>query len=179
MSVDYYISRYETSSYACYTYHSNIFYVDIDILSQILFPGLLHELHINSSNKNIYQNIQTSPSKYKLPSYINADRLIENLRTIIGSTLIFVVTWLTENSPVLLNLVYNDYETFFISILSYIITNEKNQSVINLAFSLKQDIINISCYLGSYHSYFPNNIIKTQTVIQTLLLFYLYNNLIQ
>jgi hypothetical protein len=172
-----YISRFETETYSFYTYKNETLYLDANLMSKILFPGLLHELKSYSSNHEFFRELQTAPSKYILPSYIDPTKLTEQLRSIIGSTLIFVFVWSKENTPNSINSQYKDYFTFFISILTNIINKESNESVKNLAINLKQEIKKISPYIGTYNGYFPNNFFKTNTLLHSLLLFYLYINL--
>ena len=174
------ISRYESLLYSVYFYKEEAFYLDDNILSDIIFPGLLHELKLHLSEYGILTSVMTSPSKYVLPSFINPLKLYEQIRSIIGSSLVFIHTWIKENKKYeILDESYDNYYNFFDKVLLYIIVNENNPSVIKLVVSLKDDIKMISSYLGVYNGHFSNNFIKTNTLLQTLLITYLYTKLVQ
>ncbi|CAH6419029.1 Hypothetical protein HVR_LOCUS217 [uncultured virus] len=136
----------------------------------MIFPGLFHELKTQSKYPEMFYDIKSSPSRYELPSYINADKLIEEIRSSVASALVFIHTWILENSHLdacknLLEKQYLDYASFFEEILSFIISVEVNSNVRDLAYDLRSSIKKISQHLGSYHGSMKEIVFRTYDIL--------------
>ena len=173
-----YISRLDSIRGTFHIYHSNTIIFDNRQLSELIIPGLLHELKVKSKYPEMFENVITAPSLYQLPSYIIADKLTDELRSTLARTLLFVHTWTFENSNLHNNTLiaspYDTYEDFFNETLKFIINNEHNSRIRNIAIDLKQSIRQISPYLGVYHGNLEHIIHDTNDIIPVLSIMCLY-----
>lgn len=171
-----YISRFITSSAVYHLYHDNIILFNGEDLFDVVFPGLFHELRIKSKYPQMFDNIASAPSRYKLPSYIDADKLIEEIITSVANSLIFIHTWIRENTLLkeltdkLLQSQYPTYEVFFEQLLSFIIGIESDNNIKDLACDFRTSIRKISQYLGPYHGHKGMNVYKTHDIVMAAVL---------
>jgi len=180
-----YISHFTTNYGVYHTYHSNIIIFTGNELSKLIFPGLLYELKTHTKWPEIFDGVISSPSQYKLPSYLFVDKLIEELRNTLAEALIFIHTWINEHpsdeSNGLINAVYDTYEDFFIKLLSFIIMKEPTQIITEIAIDLKYSIKRLKEYLGPYHGNLKYSIYKIQDVTSAVILLfyfmYLFTNI--
>lgn len=169
-------------------YHSNIILFGIQELSYFIFPGLFNELKIRSKNPDLFNNIISTPSHYKLPSYIKADKLSKKLCKNLSNSLLFIHTWAQENKykfPNVQNIIeqpYATYKYFFKTMFSFIIDKELDSSISNLASCLRKKLKTLYPYLGNFYGKFEYMILNTKDVIIFLIFLsyttYLYNRII-
>jgi hypothetical protein len=168
-----YISRFHTNYGVYHIYHSNMILFGGRELSELIFPGLFHELKTHCKYSEMFDEAISSPSCYKLPDYISPDKLIEELRSTLANTLVFIHTWCNENSTPtitsLLNSKYEIYEQFFDAILSFILVNELQQPIKDLAYDLKNSVKKIYSYLGPYHTNLKQCVYNTHQIIMALI----------
>jgi len=171
-----YISRFDTITGSCHIYHDNIILFSSHELSQMIFSGLLHELRTHTKHPQMFSNICSAPSKYKLPTHIDADKLIDEIRTNLASCLIFIHTWISERLILnegdlsmkcehLLNCRFDTYESFFDSAFSLIIGAEKEVNIKDVACSLRSSVGRIYRYLGIFNGNMAESVYKTENVI--------------
>jgi hypothetical protein len=156
-------------------YHSHIILFSAQQLSEILFPGLFHELRTQTKWPKMFENTISTPSLYTLPSYISADKLIHELRTTLASSLVFIHSWFQEHSFYLsvLDHKYSTYEDFFNITLSLIIGMEDEDHIREIACDLKQSVKRVNSYLGTYHGNLGHVVHSNQDVINALIVIYL------
>jgi hypothetical protein len=173
-----YISRLDIACGTLHTYHSNTIIFNNEYLSDLLVPGLLHQLIIRSNYPEMFKNIVSAPSRYDLPSYIISDKLTEELRSVLARSLVFIHTWFKDhpqsNSDPL-DSSYESYSDFFTEILSFIINNEHDPQIRDIAVDLKQSIRKISQYLGSYHGNLNHIVHPTSNIMSTIMITFLYS----
>lgn len=165
-----YISRLDTVGGSYHVYHLNTIIFSNCELPKLVVPGLLHELKVRSHCSEMFKNIVTVPSLYELPSYIIADKLIEEIRSIVARCLLFVHTWVNEHPELnnaMLDSEYETYGDFFFETLEFIINNERNSQIRNIAVDLKQCVIKISPYLGLYDGNLGHLVHRTQDILST------------
>lgn len=169
-----YISRCHTSYSVYHIYHSNVILFGSHELSELIFPGLFHELKHNSKYPEMFDGAISAPSLYQLPRYISPTKLTEQLRTDLADGLLFIHTWCEEhfNQTIkdLLEVKYDTYEEFFNTMLMFIISLEPDDSIRDLAIDIKTSIKKISIYLGPYHGNLRNSVFNKQNLVQTIIL---------
>lgn len=172
-----YIAHLDTTGYTIHTYHSNTIIFSNKYLSDLLVPGLLHQLKIRSKYPEMFDAIVSAPSLYELPSYIISDTLTEELRFILAKSLVFIHTWFGENPQFTTNILdspYKNYSDFFTEILSFIITSECDPHIRDIAIDIKKSIVKISHYLGSYHGNLNSIIHPTRDIMAVIIIGCLY-----
>lgn len=173
-----YISTINTETHIIHSYHRNIIIFQNIKFTDFIFPGLFHELKIKSKHPDIFKDIKSAPSRYLLPQNINADNLIKKIKSSISTSLLFIHTWIEENNQQdLLNNEYSDYNSFFEQILLFIINNESNQTIKDLAIDIKASISKYYKYLGSYHGSMKEIIFKRHD-LGNFILFMIYSALL-
>ena len=169
-----YISRLDIVGGTIHTYRSNTIIFDNRELSQLIVPGLLHELKVQSKYPEMFINIMTSPSLYELPSYIIADKLTHELRSLLATSLLFIHVWASENHYVddnlrnIIDFSYLSYEDFFNDILKFIINTESRSEIRNIAIDLKRSLRKIFPYLGVFHGNLKHIVHKTSDIISAV-----------
>ena len=180
MSSLHYISRYASIHGMHSMYHNNVILFGATELSQVIFPGLFHELKTRSKYPEMFANTISSPSRYTLPSYISPDKLTEELRTVLSSAFIFIHTWIHENmnetnSKMQAEIYDNEYiiyEEFFETIFPMIIANESDAIIRDTAIDLHASLQRLYPYLGSYHGNLANCVFAARDLL--LAFVYLY-----
>ena len=175
-----YISSFKTSTGAYHLYHDNIVLFGSHELSSVIFPGLLHELRSKCKYPEMFSDVVSTPSRYELPSYLDADKLTEEIRSTVASALVFIHTWIGEYSSQdsamsdvckgLLEENHPSYGCFFERMLSFIISIEINGDVKDLAHNLKISVKKISQYLGPYHGAMNETIFKTYHILVVIVM---------
>lgn len=145
-----------------------------DDLGNILFPGVVHELKINTKQPELFKRTITSPSRYKLPTYIIPDEFINCITTDLSKTLLFIHVWFIHNNTHIriLDNSYDTYEDFFQKVLTYIVITECDPSIKEQALLLRDRMKNYYIYMGKYHGNFLSSIYKTSELIR--LIFWLF-----
>jgi hypothetical protein len=170
-----YISCFDTSSGVYSFYRDNIAIFEPNELSEIIFPGLFHELKTHTKISSMFENTFSAPSLYEIPSYIHPDKLTQNLRILLSKTLVFIHTWFeyqtnTESSSSILDDKYNTYVDFFDNVMKYIISNENDAETKDNARELYSDLRKYYQYFGPYHGNFRGIIHKTREILKALFL---------
>jgi hypothetical protein len=122
----------------------------------------------------MFNGVISTPSRYQLPSFISADKLIEELRGTLAKTLIFIHTWADENQSNefkdILNAKYDTYIDFFTHVLSFIMLKETNLQITEIAHDLQHSLKPLYQYLGSYHGNLRYTVYNIQDFISVLLI---------
>ena len=169
-----YISSFDTPTCSYHIYHDNIILLSGKELSDIIFPGLFHELRTRSTLKDFFSETQSSSSRYKLPSDIDPDTLLNHIRNVISSSFLFIHTWMEENScEDLLKKTFDNYEEFFETAFSIINEIEKNSDIRDIAVGLHSSIKYLYKYFGPYYGNLEGSIYKTSN-IKMVMLIYIY-----
>lgn len=174
-----YISSFDTIDTTYAIYHNNIIIFGPQQLSDIVFPGLLHELKAYSQYQQAFHKVVTSPSRYNLPSYINPDKLTQSLRLILSKSLIFIHTWSRETSSDLsfLDSDYNTYEEFFETVLTHIITIDSEITIRKEAIDLRNTLRKYYLYMGSYHGNLKSSINTVKEIMTVIFWTILVSNI--
>lgn len=173
-----YISRHHTIYGVYHTYHSNIVLFGAHELSELIFPGLFHELKTHCKYPEMFTGTVSAPSCYQLPDYISPTKLIQQLRTDLADALLFIHTWCQEhhNETVkqLLETNYDTYDQFFGTILMFIINSESTESIRDIAVDIKSSLRKLAFYLGPYHGNLQHCVANTQHVFQSMIFLILF-----
>lgn len=176
-----YISRLNTATCTYHIYHDNIILFRTYELSEIIFSGLFHELKTRTKYPEMFVDTISAPSRYELPSYIDSDKLTDEIRDTVSSTLVFIHTWIKENNTdlsllctFLLENKFDTYEQFFDSAFSIIIGSEDNPTIKDIACGLRDSVKRIYQYLGPFHGTFENIVFKTQDVLICVMMIVIY-----
>lgn len=168
-----YISCFDTSSGTYHMYHNNVILFSGKELSDLIFPGLFHELKSKTKFHTLFVDKESSPSRYKLPSFIDCDKLLSKFRDIIPRSLVFIHTWMREHtqfSDDFLELFFDTYQSFFEHAFSKIISSETNTNVRDIAVDLSLSMKQIYPYLGSYQGSLANCVYRTNDIIAIMLM---------
>lgn len=166
-----YISRFDTASGSYHIYHDNIIIFRGKELSNIIFPAFFNELRTKTAFPDFFIDTQSTTSRFRLPSYINTDKLLDEIRIILPSALVFIHTWIRENSAdKLLTTTFATYEDFFEAAFSTIISTEPNTHIRNIAINLNLSMKNIYEYLGSYHGNLSSCVYKTSDIVAAIMM---------
>lgn len=165
-----YISHYNSVYGVFRTYHSHTILFGGHELSQILFPGVFHELKTQCKYPEMFNGTISAPSLYKLPLDICPTKLTEELRSTLADALLFIHTWYLEHpNNKLIDLEYNNYKDFFNVELNEIINTELDGAVVQTAIDMKHNINKIEQYLGVYHGNLKYSIYNTQDLTRALI----------
>ena len=169
-----YISRINLNGYSNHIYHDNIILFGPDELSKLILPGLLNELKDRTKHPEFLPNNIPTHYRYNLPSYINVDAFIRQIRTTLADILVFINTWIQENKDkdhdhdvscgILLHHNFETYEEFFDTAFAVITSMEKDPNINELTCELRSEYRKISQYLGSYHGNLKEYVYDKQMV---------------
>lgn len=126
-------------------------------LCHLIFPGLFHELKQHNTTHRDFMTSISSTSRYKLPSSIDPDLLLTQLRQQTSLTLLFIHSWMKLHPDIssdFLNSTFDNYPDFFDSSLDLIICYEIDCTIRNKALDIKLEISKLYKYFGVYHGDF-------------------------
>jgi len=162
-----YITRIQDSSATYHIYHNKMIFFGGLQLSKVIVPGLCYQLKQRIKYLTILNDIQCTVSDYDLESNLSADKLTEDICSVLSSSLLLIHTWFVEHSTSLP--FHSSYLSFFLSSFDHILLSESNPIILDLTSSLKLDIKRIGEYLGTYNGVFEENIFDTQLIIAGIL----------
>lgn len=135
---------------AC-VYNNTITFLTSNEFFDLVFSGLYHELYTLNTEHQYFFIEDSSPSRYKLPSNVNADDLTFQLRNECCAALTFINNWNRNSSIPLSGEVFSTYENYFKSSLDLIISHETVSSIKEDAIILKSRLNPLYKYLGAFH----------------------------
>lgn len=193
-----YIYRFTTPNSIYSTYHDNTIIFTTSELSKYIDTELFYELKTKSRCPdmfaglyNISPKLLTYKSKFNpstntqsristLPSYINPDNFIEEFRSTLASSILFIYTWLMENKHKnkdisnnydnFMNDKFHSYKQCFTKMFTLIIKNESDLSVISIANTLSDSMRHIINYFGPFKGISHFMIYKTQCVLMLIIM---------
>ena len=167
-SIDDYIREFDIASCSCRVHGKNVIIFTGEELSHIIFPGLFHELSTIGSSPDFFAGTKSSVSRYQLPSHISAPALLDEIRSALSNALLFIHSWMSENSPrrykELLGAEFATYQEFFSDAFSMISDEELSVNVRDMTDSIRSSVEKISCYLGPYHGSLSNCVHKNKDI---------------
>jgi hypothetical protein len=167
-----YISRLSTSTGVCHIYRDNIIGISNDEFEIILNPQFYYN-HITEASKLVSE--ETNPFARKPHQSIDK-RLVdffEHDRKIITDAIIFIHTWYDLYGPKFEHLIsanYDTYSAFFEETLRFIINQEHDPEIIDMARDLLESIQELNPSLNPYAGNFKDHIFKTETFIHVMAL---------
>jgi hypothetical protein len=159
-----YISQIITENTVCSIYRTKVFFLASTELNTFLSLNYSEYLRCKIRYPNMI-DATSSESSFILPNYVDANRLIESIRSICGKATILINVWMKEMNCSLLDGTFETYKDFFSQSLTHMLSVEKDLDVIDLIFDLKKSLEEIYPYLGYYDTNFSTSICTTEEAI--------------